>query len=291
MILILNFLLDLVFLTPLLFWLLLANSYFSNLFSSSKGLLIIYILLGMTIGLFIIFGLSIVASYLYKKFPFLSIFNSLYQKHKWVMAISFLYSYPVFFILGVFIKYGTITDIFILQTIIFVGLIILSKLRFYVALKVIKISTIFILLVSAIGTGFLLSAIYAESKPRYYLTFPLDDKKGKYLINYDGDYWLTYYVVKTNCSNQQTAEGKEKKCSEELIKRGNTSITNSPVDLKPYLDNVPVQIEGTFVPIISPIYGTNKKFCLLKDCRISNGPGTWYASPIKIESISIDKNN
>lgn len=129
---------------------------------------------------------------------------------------------------------------------------------------------------------------YDESSPSYYLVFPLDDKAGRYLINYDGDYWLTLYEVQNFCN----AESKGKAvCKEILIKKGNTSITETRVDLKQYID-VPIHVSGEFVKTYGPT-SEGKQICVgqgfSKECSQSIGPGTWYASPLKIKAITLDK--
>jgi hypothetical protein len=117
-------------------------------------------------------------------------------------------------------------------------------------------------------TGLFIVDIFNEFLPHQYFAFPLADPKGSYVINYDGDYWLTYY--------------------EAGQKKGNTSITESPEDLKRFIDKS-VRIVGEFVPIRGQISGDQKKFCIIdankKTCHTSTGPGTWYASPLKINSI------
>lgn len=132
--------------------------------------------------------------------------------------------------------------------------------------------------------GYFLLGIYEEFSPNYYLTFPLNDPKGVYIINYDGDYWVTYYTQKQQCT---TVSGK-KNCTYAYVNTGNTAITSSPVDLKPFIDTH-VRITGTFQKIYSSVFGAEKKLCIGKgfflSCHVSAGPGVWYASPLQLEAI------
>lgn len=140
------------------------------------------------------------------------------------------------------------------------------------------------------GVVIMFTETIPEFRPNVYGQFPLNDKKGVYQINYDGDYWLTYYVQEQYCINQNTKKGTlEKVCKINLVKKGNTAIVESPVELKKYLDK-PVQIQGSFVKIMPPVPPENiyRQFCITKptkSCVSSKGPGTWYFSPLKITSI------
>lgn len=128
--------------------------------------------------------------------------------------------------------------------------------------------------------------IIISEGPSLYFTFPLNDTKGRYIVNYDGDYWLTYYDVKKNCQVIQD----KRQCTDELIKKGNTSIAETNVDLKPFIDKT-VIVKGDFIKIIRPLYAKEKELCLNKNsskiCTKSTGPGVWYSSPLKITSIEL----
>ncbi|NTU74192.1 hypothetical protein HGB07_08705, partial [Candidatus Roizmanbacteria bacterium] len=71
-----------------------------------------------------------------------------------------------------------------------------------------------------------------------------------------------------------------------LEKKGNTSITETPVDLTPYLDK-DIEITGSFVPSQGATTGIDKKLCVKGKCSVSPGPGYWYASPLKIKTIRL----
>jgi hypothetical protein len=111
-------------------------------------------------------------------------------------------------------------------------------------------------------------------------------------FNYDGDYWLTYYFPEQYCWNKNAEGGKlEKLCKVNLVKHGNTAIVEAPTDLKKYLDKL-VNVSGSFVPVLPPI-GPGKEyrqFCITKPKRVcsdSKGPGVWYFSPLKLQSIKL----
>ncbi len=125
--------------------------------------------------------------------------------------------------------------------------------------------------------------------PRYYGTFNLNDKQGRYIMNYDGDYWITYYKVESQCNI--IFDG-NKLCHDILHKQDSSSITETPVDLKPFIDKE-VRITGSFTVINGSIIN-DKKYCIKKNffqqtCTQSTGPGYWHASPIKIGTIKLDK--
>lgn len=133
--------------------------------------------------------------------------------------------------------------------------------------------------------GFILE--YMEG-PTKYFTFPLDDRKGKYIINYDGDYWLTYYTPIQKCS--EPTDGTMPVCEITWRKDGNTSIMETPVDLVQFVDKE-VSISGEFKPTYGSIDGEDKQYCVIneegKKCEVSKGPGIWYSSPLQIKTIEL----
>ena len=146
-----------------------------------------------------------------------------------------------------------------------------------------------IVLIASLGfSGFFLFSIAQELLPHEYFTFPLDDPKGQYVMNYDGDYWVTYYTVEKLCSNDLNDKPI---CTDTWKKTGNTSITESPVELADYIDR-PVRLKGTFTPTHGSLWEDKKQLCIgkgfKKTCKVSPGPGGWYASPLKITSISLE---
>ncbi len=153
-----------------------------------------------------------------------------------------------------------------------------------------KIWGVVAILFALFGILVLIGESIPQIHPRVYEAFSLNDRKGIYMINYDGDYWLTYYINKPICWQKNNPGGQlEKVCKDNLAKKGNTAIIEAPTDLKPYLDK-PVKVQGSFVPVLPPIYPDNpyREFCVSKpkrSCRKSKGPGTWYFSPLKLKSV------
>jgi hypothetical protein len=137
-----------------------------------------------------------------------------------------------------------------------------------------------VMVVTCIALGYFLLVVYMELKPQYYFTFNLEDPKGIYVVNYDGDYWLTYYVQEEQCL---TTSGTPV-CTTDVVKKGNAAISEIPIRLESLLDK-PVRVTGEFVPKNGSISGTNKKMCIAGTCSIGTGPGVWHSSPIKIKSI------
>jgi hypothetical protein len=153
-------------------------------------------------------------------------------------------------------------------------------------IRVLQLLMAVALLATSVIFGLFAYMTYQWMQPQFYTDFPLNDKTGRYIINYDGDYWITYYGVKIICND------KGQYCHEELEKKGNTAITSSPVDLAPYRDKN-VIVTGTFKKIRREIYPGEKELCigtgLTKDCKKTIGPGTWYYSPLIIDTIQLEK--
>lgn len=127
---------------------------------------------------------------------------------------------------------------------------------------------------------YFLLMILQEFQPHYYGRFPLNDPKGVYLINYDGEYWLTYYVDTNSCTSNP-----KQQCIPNFEKKGNTSIEYSPVELASFIDK-PVLVTGTFTRIHGPRQ-ENKEYCISTECVMGTGPGIWYNSPLRIETIKL----
>ncbi|MEI6326601.1 MAG: hypothetical protein WCO78_00595 [Candidatus Roizmanbacteria bacterium] len=122
--------------------------------------------------------------------------------------------------------------------------------------------------------------------PSLFVDISLNDPDGRYVINYDGDYWLTYYTDANKCF-----AAPESACVPSWIKAGNTSISDAPVSLKPFVDKI-VRVGGEFTPIVNSIEPSDpaKQFCMNgRTCVHSPGPGTWYMSPLKIRTIELVK--
>ena len=110
------------------------------------------------------------------------------------------------------------------------------------------------------------------------------DTHGKYVINYDGDYWLTYYTDRNTCYKSSV------KCVPDWVKTGNASITYSPIPLEPFRDKE-VIVRARQLRIsnsLSNDYGAIRKYLCIgsyANCKPSTGPGVWYRSPLIIKSI------
>ncbi len=246
----------------------------------------------VSISTYLILLVAIIASFAKKKHRFQTFAIALCKRHRQIITVSTTLSLSTFLILfipSVFPKlmssdYETSSSMLILMKLLTIA-VITTALSYIPPQKGIRILTAIAL---SIITGFLIwgcVGIVQEFLPRLYGTFTLNDTKAKYIINYDGDYWVTYYEVRNVCQPKQ-------ECREVLEKRGNTSITESPVDLKPFIDRS-VRITGTFEPINDQVEGTKKKLCIgtgfQKKCAVSTGPGVWHSSPLKIESITTDQ--
>lgn len=131
-----------------------------------------------------------------------------------------------------------------------------------------------------IALGYFLLVIYSELMPRKYFTFDLKDPVGIYLVNYDGEYWLTYYIQEEQCD----ASSGVNICTTEIVKKGNAPIGESPIPLDSLLDK-PVRVTGEFEATNGPRSGQEKKMCIAGTCSIGTGPGVWHSSPLKIKTI------
>lgn len=223
---------------------------------------------------------------------FLRLCDHIYQRFKPYILISIALSISSYAILLPaalsinllsFIGYSPESALFF-KSIFLITILMLYLRRSH---KVVITTGLIVSLVFACFAGFLLYVIYQESQPDYYYTFKLDDPKARYVINYDGDYWITMYDVKHVCEGS----GPGQFCHEVITKIGNTSITEAPEPLEKYRDKA-VIVTGEFVPKFGAIYGNNKKFCIKEGwkttCKVSTGPGSWEASPLKIKTIRLE---
>lgn len=112
------------------------------------------------------------------------------------------------------------------------------------------------------------------------------DTNGKYIVNYDGDYWLTYYTDKNTCYKSSV------KCDPDWVKTGNASITYSPIPLEPFRDKE-VVVHARQLRIAGPQSidnNFNRKYLCISspiNCILSTGPGDWHRSPLIIKSIKL----
>lgn len=151
--------------------------------------------------------------------------------------------------------------------------------------KVLNILAALVLIALILPILYIGSKFILPEQPSLYVDMRLDDPDGRYVLNYDGDYWLTYYRDENECYTKKSMP-----CTVSWKKTGNTSITDAPFPLDPLLDK-PVRVTGEFVPITGPIYAADKGrvFCMSgATCVMSNGPGTWYMSPLKIITIKLE---
>lgn len=150
--------------------------------------------------------------------------------------------------------------------------------------KVLNIFAALALIVLTLPILYIASEFIQENQPSLYVDINLDDPHGRYVLNYDGDYWLTYYTDENKCY-----EKKNTICASSWKKTGNTSVSYAPFPLDPLLDK-PVRVTGEFVPISHSlnIGDTGREFCMITECVPSQGPGTWYMSPLKIITIKLE---
>jgi len=253
----------------------------------------VLLLAGVIISVVIYFILliNIIATFAHRKHPIQKFFIRLFKQHRQIIVVSATLSISTFLILfvpSVFPwlvtdKYDVSFSAMLLIKLLVIT-IITGSIKYIPPQKgILALSAIALTIIA----GFVIwgcIGLIQEFMPREYNTFTLDNTKGKYIVNYDGDYWVTYYEVRSVCQPKQ-------ECREVLEKRGNTSITESPVDLKPFIDKS-VRIKGTFQPINNQVEGNNKQLCIgtgwQKKCSVSTGPGVWHSSPLKIEQIEAD---
>ncbi len=60
--------------------------------------------------------------------------------------------------------------------------------------KVLNIFAALVLIVLTLPILYIASEFIQENQPSLYVDIKLDDPHGRYVLNYDGDYWLTYYT-------------------------------------------------------------------------------------------------
>lgn len=137
---------------------------------------------------------------------------------------------------------------------------------------------------AGIGTFYESSEGFENTPDLYSDISTFADTHGKYVINYDGDYWLTYYTDKNACYKSSV------KCDPDWVKTGNASITYSPIPLEPFRDKE-VIVRARQLRISSSLsndYGAIRKYLCIgsyANCKPSTGPGVWYRSPLIIKSI------
>jgi len=150
--------------------------------------------------------------------------------------------------------------------------------------KVLNIFAALFLVAITLPILYIASEFIQENQPSLYVDIILDDPHGRYVLNYDGDYWLTYYTDTNACYEKINSD-----CAPVWKKTGNTSISYAPFPLDPLLDK-PVRVMGEFVPISHSldIGDAGREFCMITECVPSRGPGTWYRSPLKISTIELE---
>lgn len=139
---------------------------------------------------------------------------------------------------------------------------------------------------SGIGTIYTLTMTMIEGPELYSDFTTFTDTHGKYIINYDGDYWLTYYTDKNTCYRSSI------KCDPDWVKTGNASITFSPIPLEPFRDKEVVvhARQQRISSSLSNDHDTIRKYLCIgsyENCKPSTGPGNWYRSPLIIKSIQL----
>jgi hypothetical protein len=208
----------------------------------------------------------------------------------------------IFFILAYFLPLVGIHDFWAFHTL---GLSLLS----YIVYLVIRVFVLFrpsCRAVSGLAGVFLfgVSALLIQIMVSYHFgnqsriinSFPLNDAQGRYIVSYDGDYWLTYYIDANRCFETTPP------CNQKWEKKGAAPIYSSTVKLDKYL-NVPVSVTAAWQAIHYQIPPTTeddflqhpskeyRKFCvqsgLYQECVDSRGPQYWSSSPLLIETIEI----
>ena len=248
----------------------------------------------MSLVLYVITALHLIAVITRSKHRFMAFMHKIYMRFEPYIVISNTLSLSTFIMMvpSLFPISAITGIIFSNNTAILIKACVIAVITLVQYVKPNNILKSFGLLwfgAFSLFVGLTLYQIYIEFQPEYYGTFPLDDTKGVYKLNYDGDYWLTYYEVKEQCVRIANT----KKCDSILEKKGNTSIAEAPEELDKYLDRS-IRVTGEFIKIDGPEDNiSNKQFCiktgLLPKCRKSTGPGVWYFSPLKIQSIRIQK--
>lgn len=217
-----------------------------------------------------------------------------YLPFEMVHSFAILLSIPFLFPLGFFIVSALVMKSLVafgpMQMVLGIILwIVWFRYRTSIFSRVLIVVALFIALS---GIYFFAKESLKEFRPTLHGSFPLNDADGVYMINYDGDFWLTYYKKDQYCWDKNDQDGKlTKVCKVNLVKSGNTVIVESSTDLKKYLDKS-VRVSGSFVPVIPPIRPGKdyREFCITKpkrQCSDSKGPGTWYYSPLKIQTIKL----
>ena len=245
----------------------------------------------------IIFGLYIIGNFssknafflkyrnFYKRFAFSIIFSVIFPLSTLFIAV-FLYLVAILQINVFFMRVDSIFSNPLLYKILFI-IILVILFHFLKNTKILQLFISTLCIISIAVSIFIICAFVDQLIPHTYGTFRLDDKQGRYIINYDGDYWLTYYTVHGNCEFNSVHK---QMCHNELIKTGNTSIMESPIELQHFLEK-PVVIKGQFQRSFG--ITTDKHICIgtgfAKKCIKSPGPGEWYYSPLKISSIQLQK--
>ncbi len=267
-----------------------------------------YLGINIYLAIWIICIYGVMLSYGLSVLNYIGVFfsrSSFWKKLRWLYSLSsighsivFFVTFPILiYILFVFVysytRYAFIGSLIALPLgIFFIGFLYygVGKVVFIYDRKynLLRLTASILAFIVMIALCFVCIAVVMEVSPRYWGVFNLQDKEGTYIINYDGDYWLTYFVESKECSAVDM-------CVHKLNKVGNTAIIEAPDDLKKYLDK-PVRIDGEFVKIVGP-FGYNdyteeyRAFCILsngkKQCRPGKGTGVWHYSPLRIKSIEV----
>ena len=255
--------------------------FFPSLALNSNALLIFFLIcLGVGILQLLASGVYVIArAWKLKQKPFVTL-HRLYRDHRRPIAISLAVTiteavllFGLLLPLLAFPIFSAAEGPGLILVIKFILICLALLIPYYLPLnRVTAVGLAMVFIGVSAVVGLFIFGIASEFAPHYYNTFRLDDPRGEYVLNYDGDYWLTYYVDGKNV--------------------GNTSITETPVELAPYVGK-PLRITGEFMPIQSSLGENGKQLCvgvgIRKHCNVSTGPGVWHASPLKIQTIEVVK--
>jgi hypothetical protein len=160
----------------------------------------------ISVVIYFILLINIIATFIHKKHRLQKFFITLFKQHRQILIVSATLSISTFLILFVPSVFPwLITDSYdisfsaMLLIKLLVITIITGSIKYIPPQKgILALSAIALTIIA----GFVIwgcIGLLQEFTPQQYNTFALNDSKAKYIINYDGDYWVTYSILKTKC--------------------------------------------------------------------------------------------